>query len=188
MSDNANAENSNTDKSNQNYEIATLAAGCFWCIESDLEKVDGIISVVSGYTGGHTTNPTYKQVSRGKTGHTEAVRVTFDPSIISYEELLDLYWVNSDPTTIKGQFCDIGPQYRPEIFYHDEQQKIAAESSKVKAQQKLKVQADILTPITAASEFYEAEGYHQNYYTKNPLRYKFYRSRCGRDKRLKQLW
>lgn len=187
MSDKANATPHHNNH-NGKYEIATLAAGCFWCIEKDLEKVDGVISAVSGYTGGHKVNPTYKEVSSGSTGHTEAVLVTFDPEIVSYEELLDIYWVNSDPTNMKGQFCDYGSQYRPEIFFHSEEQRTIAEASKVKAQGKIKVDTDIITPITEASTFYEAEEYHQNYYLKNPIRYKFYRSRCGRDKRLKQLW
>ncbi len=168
------------------YATATLAAGCFWCIEADLEKLDGIIEVTSGYTGGSTTSPTYKDVSAGKTGHTEAVQVVFDPKVITYPALLGTYWKNVDALDIDGQFCDRGTQYRPGIFYHNDSQKQAALTSRDKASQQLG-QA-ITLEITEASSFYPAETYHQDYYKKNPLRYRFYRFNCGRDKRLKELW
>ncbi len=167
---------------------ATLAAGCFWCIEADLEKVEGVISVTSGYTGGTVANPTYKQVSAGKTGHTEAVRVVFDPRVVSFEELLEIFWRNIDPTVADRQFCDIGEQYRAGIFYHDEGQREAAERSRAVLDQTKPFANPIVTEITAATAFYPAEAYHQDYSKKNPIRYSYYRKRCGRDHRLKELW
>jgi len=167
---------------------ATLAAGCFWCIEADLEKVEGIISVTSGYTGGTVANPTYKQVSAGETGHTEAVRVVFDPRVISFEQLLEIFWYNIDPTAADRQFCDIGEQYRAGIFYHDEGQREEAESSRAALDQTKPFANPIVTEITAATAFYPAEAYHQDYSKKNPIRYSYYRKRCGRDRRLKELW
>ena len=167
---------------------ATLAAGCFWCIEADLEKVEGVLSVTSGYTGGTVANPTYKQVSKGKTGHTEAVRVVFDPQVISFEELLAIFWRNHDPTVADRQFCDIGEQYRAGIFYHDEGQREAAERSRAMLEQTKPFTNPIVTEITAASAFYPAEAYHQDYYKKNPIRYSYYRKSCGRDRRLKEIW
>jgi len=168
--------------------FATFAAGCFWCIESDFEKVDGVLSVTSGYTGGTVANPTYKEVSAGTTGHTEAVRVVFDPRVISYEELLEIFWHNIDPTVSDRQFCDVGAQYRAAIFYHDEGQREAAEKSRA-ALERTKPFADpIVTEITAASPFYPAEVYHQDYYKKNPIRYSYYRKSCGRDHRLEEIW
>ena len=167
---------------------ATLAAGCFWCIEADLEKVEGVLSVTSGYTGGTVANPTYKQVSKGKTGHTEAVRVVFDPQVISFEELLAIFWRNHDPTVADRQFCDIGEQYRAWIFYHDEGQREAAERSRAMLEQTKSFTNPIVTEITAASAFYPAEAYHQDYYKKNPIRYSYYRKSCGRDRRLKEIW
>jgi peptide-methionine (S)-S-oxide reductase len=167
---------------------ATLAAGCFWCIEADLEKVEGVLSVTSGYTGGTVANPTYKQVSKGKTGHTEAVRVVFDPQVISFEELLAIFWRNHDPTVADRQFCDIGEQYRAGIFYHDEGQREAAERSRAMLEQTKSFTNPIVTEITAASAFYPAEAYHQDYYKKNPIRYSYYRKSCGRDRRLKEIW
>lgn len=168
--------------------FATFAAGCFWCIEADLEKIEGIISVTSGYTGGTVANPTYKQVSTGETGHTEAVRVVFDPRIISYEELLEIFWRNIDPTVADRQFCDIGEQYRAGIFYHNEGQREAAERSRTVLDQTKSFANPIVTEITAATAFYPAEAYHQDYFKKNPIRYSYYRKRCGRDRRLKELW
>lgn len=168
--------------------FATLAAGCFWCIEADLEKVDGVISVTSGYTGGTVANPDYKQVSAGRTGHTEAVRVVFDPRVISYEKLLEIFWRNIDPTVADRQFCDIGEQYRAGIFYHDEGQRKAAEMSRTALEQNKPFANPIVTEITAATAFYPAEAYHQDYFKKNPIRYSFYRKRCGRDRRLEELW
>ena len=167
---------------------ATLAAGCFWCIEADLEKLDGVISVTSGYTGGTIANPTYKQVSSGKTRHTEAVRVVFDPRVISYEELLEIFWRNVDPTVADRQFCDVGEQYRAGIFYHDERQREAAEKSRAALEQTKPFTNPIVTEITAATAFYPAEAYHQDYFKKNPIRYSYYRKSCGRDRRLKELW
>ena len=167
---------------------ATLAAGCFWCIEADLEKLDGVISVTSGYTGGTIANPTYKQVSSGKTRHTEAVRVVFDPRVISYEELLEIFWRNVDPTVADRQFCDVGEQYRAGIFYHDERQREAAEKSRAALEQTKPFTNPIVTEITAVTAFYPAEAYHQDYFKKNPIRYSYYRKSCGRDRRLKELW
>jgi peptide-methionine (S)-S-oxide reductase len=167
---------------------ATLAAGCFWCIEADLEKVEGVLSVTSGYTGGTVTNPTYKQVSAGGTGHTEAVRVVFDPRVITYEELLAIFWRNIDPTVADRQFCDVGEQYRAGIFYHDEGQREEAEKSRDALEQTKPFADPIVTEITAATAFYPAEAYHQDYFKKNPIRYSYYRKSCGRDGRLKELW
>jgi peptide-methionine (S)-S-oxide reductase len=169
-------------------DTATLAGGCFWCMESDFEKVDGVLSVVSGYTGGSSSNPSYKQVSTGNTGHTEAVQITFDNTRISFDQLLEHFWVNIDPEDGNGQFCDRGLQYRSEVFYHDEAQKQAALVSLDKLIASGKLNVSVATEITMATDFYIAEEYHQNYYKKNPTRYNYYRWSCGRDKRLKQLW
>jgi len=169
-------------------ETATFAGGCFWCMEHPFDELPGIISTTSGYTGGHQKKPTYQQVSAGTTGHTEAMQVVFDPKRISYAELLHVYWRNTDPTTANRQFCDVGTQYRPAIFYHSEAQKQAAESSKKALIQNKSFDGNIVTEITRASSFWPAEEYHQNYYLKNPIRYKFYRYNCGRDQRLEQLW
>ena len=169
-------------------EIATFAGGCFWCMEPPFDKLDGVISTTSGYTGGHVKNPSYPQVSSGSTGHTEALQVIFDPGKISYEKLLSVYWKNVDPTSADGQFCDRGTQYRPEIFHHDETQKQAAENSLKTLKISKPFKAPIVVDITKASTFYPAEGYHQDYYLKNPIRYKYYRYSCGRDNRLQELW
>lgn len=169
-------------------DTATLAGGCFWCMESDFEKVDGVLSVVSGYTGGSSSNPSYKQVSTGNTGHTEAVQITFDNTRISFDQLLEHFWVNIDPEDGNGQFCDRGLQYRSEVFYHDEAQKQAALVSLDKLIASGKLNVSVATEITMATDFYIAEEYHQDYYKKNPTRYNYYRWSCGRDKRLKQLW
>jgi len=169
-------------------ETATFAAGCFWCIEHDFDAIDGVISTTSGYIGGHQDKPTYQQVSAGGTGHTEALQIVFDPSQVSYDQLLNVYWRNSDPTTVNRQFCDIGSQYRPGIFYHNVDQQRIAEASKQTITRHKSFAADVLTEITAATTFWPAEDYHQNYYLKNPIRYKFYRYNCGRDQRLEQLW
>jgi peptide-methionine (S)-S-oxide reductase len=169
-------------------EIATFAGGCFWCMEPPFDKLDGVISTTSGYTGGHQANPTYKQVSAGNTGHTEAIQIEYDPAVISYEKLLSVFWKNIDPTTADRQFCDHGSQYRSGIFYHDESQKNAAESSLQKLEHTKPFDDPIVTEITAATVFYPAEEYHQDYYRKNPLRYKYYRYACGRDQRLEKLW
>ncbi len=168
--------------------IATFAGGCFWCMEPPFDKIDGVISTTSGYIGGHKENPTYKQVSRGGTGHTEAVQIVYDPNKVSYAELLETFWHNIDPTMANGQFCDRGDQYRSEIFYHDETQQQQALASKQALDELKPFKAPVVTRITTATMFYPAEEYHQDYYQKNPLRYKFYRHGCGRDKRLEELW
>lgn len=165
---------------------AIFASGCFWCTESDFEKLPGVMSAVSGYTGGKLENPRYEQVGGGRTGHTEAVRIEFDPAQISYEKLLEHFWRTHDLFDADGQFCDQGPQYRPEIFYLDPVQKAAAESSKAAIQKRFK--APVLTPLTAATRFWPAEDYHQDYYKNNPLRYRYYRSGCGRDARIEAIW
>ena len=167
---------------------ATFAGGCFWCIEADFEKVDGVLTVTSGYTGGEVANPTYKQVSAGGTGHTEAIRVVYDPSVVTYDELLEVFWHNIDPTVVDRQFCDRGNQYRSGVFYHDDGQREAAERSRAELEQTKPFSGPIVTEITAATAFYPAEAYHQDYAKKNPLRYSYYRKSCGRDRRLEQLW
>jgi peptide-methionine (S)-S-oxide reductase len=172
----------------QKAEIATFAGGCFWCTEEAFEKVPGVISAVSGYMGGKVKNPTYNQVSGGLTGHTEVVQVTFDPAKVSYDKLLDTFWLNHDPTVLNRQFCDSGSQYRPEIFVHSAEQKRLAEASKAKWDRQKPFRQPLLTPITAASEFWPAEDYHQDYYKKNALQYRFYVTGCGRYARLDNLW
>ncbi len=167
---------------------ATFAAGCFWCAEEAMDKVPGVISTTSGYIGGSKKNPTYRQVSSGSTGHTEAVQVVYDPKKVSYERLLKQFWVNHDPTVIDRQFCDAGSQYRPSIFWHDEEQKRLAEASKAKWEKEKPFKQPIVTPIVKAGEFWPAEDYHQGYYMKNPIRYKFYVNGCGRYARLDDLW
>ena len=167
-------------------QIATFAGGCFWCMEPPFDKLEGVISTTSGYTGGRKKNPTYDEVSAGGTGHTESVRVAYDPGKVSYQKLLEVFWHNIDPTTPNRQFCDRGSQYRSAIFYHDEEQKRLALESK-KAVERL-FKESVVTEILAAPEFYVAEEYHQDFYKKNPVRYKSYRFGCGRDQRLKQLW
>lgn len=165
---------------------ATFAGGCFWCMEPPFDKLDGVISTISGYAGGKKKNPTYEEVSAGNTGHAEAVQITYDPKKITYEKLLEVFWHNVDPLTANRQFCDAGSQYRTAIFYHDDTQKRLAEESKKALAKRFK--EPIVTEIVAASEFYPAEDYHQDYYIKNPLRYKYYRYSCGRDQRLEALW
>jgi len=167
---------------------ATFAAGCFWCTEEAMDKVPGVISTTSGYTGGTRKNPTYEQVSSGGTGHTEAVEVVYDPNKVSYETLLAAFWKNHDPTVINRQFCDRGSQYRPGIFYHSEEQKKLAEASKAKVMQTKTFPQPIVTPIEQAGAFWPAEDYHQDYYKKNPRRYTFYVTGCGRYRRLEALW
>jgi len=172
----------------QKVEKATFAGGCFWCTEEAFEKTPGVIEAVSGYMGGKVKNPTYEQVSTGRTGHTEVVEVRYDPAKVSYEKLLEVFWVNHDPTVKDRQFCDSGSQYRPEIFYHSDEQKRLAEASKAKWEKEKPFRQPIVTPITKASEFYPAEDYHQDYYKKNPLQYRFYVTGCGRYDRLDSLW
>lgn len=166
-------------------QTATFASGCFWCTEADFEKLDGVISAVSGYIGGQEENPSYKDVSKGSTGHTEAVELKFDPDKISYQQLLDHFWRNVDPTVKNQQFCDRGSQYRSGIFYHNAEQEKAARESLIPIRKKF---GTVFTEITPASTFYRAEDYHQDYAKKNPIRYRWYRNGCGRDKRLEQLW
>ncbi len=172
----------------RSLEKATFAGGCFWCMETPFDKLDGVISVTSGYTGGHTKNPTYEEVSSGTTGHAESVQIVYDPTRISFEKLLDIFWHNIDPTTPNRQFCDAGNQYRSAIFYHSEAQKKLAEASRLALEKSKRFMEPIVTEIVPASEFYPAEEYHQHFYKKNPIRYHFYRQGCGRDKRLKELW
>ena len=170
------------------FEKAIFAGGCFWCMEAPFDKLPGVISVTSGYTGGYTKNPTYAEVSAGNTGHAESIQVVFDPSRISYSSLLTVFWHNIDPTVADRQFCDAGHQYRSVIFYRGEGQHQAALQSKAALDRSKPFRDPIMTEIIAATEFYPAEEYHQHYYKKNPLRYKYYRNGCGRDKRLKELW
>ncbi len=169
-------------------EIATFAGGCFWCMEPPFDALEGVTSTTSGYTGGSKKNPTYEEVSAGGTGHAEAVRVVFDPAKISYRQLLEVFWRNIDPTTKDRQFCDVGSQYRTAIFYHDEGQRRQAEESKREIERTKPFREPVVTEIVPAGEFTPAEEYHQDYYRKNPIRYKFYRAGCGRDRRLEQLW
>jgi peptide-methionine (S)-S-oxide reductase len=170
----------------QTTATATFAAGCFWCVESDFDKVAGVMSTTSGYTGGQVKNPSYEQVSAGGTGHAEAVEIVYDPARVTYEQLLDHFWKNVDPLSAHRQFCDVGDQYRPAIFVHDDAQRAAAEASKARIQQRFK--QPVVVQIVAAGPFYKAEGYHQDYYKKNPVQYRYYRWSCGRDARLKDLW
>ncbi|MEM9355358.1 MAG: peptide-methionine (S)-S-oxide reductase MsrA [Pseudomonadota bacterium] len=172
----------------QKSAVATFAAGCFWCTESDFDKVDGVLTTVSGFMGGHVKNPTYKQVVRGSTGHTEVLQVTYDPSKVSYEKLLDVYWRNVDPFDKDGQFCDRGSQYRPEIFAHTPEQETLAKASKAAIISKHNFSQKIVVPVTKASAFTAADEYHQNFYKKNPFHYWRYRIGCRRDARLKQIW
>ena len=165
---------------------ATFAGGCFWCMEPPFEKLPGVVSVVSGYTGGATRNPTYEDVSNGNTGHYEAVEITYDPAKVSYAKLLDVFWRNVDPTDPTGQFCDKGPQYRAAIFVRNAEERKLAEASRaaIVASRKLKV----VTEVLPTAPFYRAETYHQDYYKKNPVRYRIYRFNCGRDARLEAVW
>ena len=170
----------------QGLQKATFASGCFWCTEADFDKVPGVKSTTSGYIGGRVKNPTYEDVSRGVTGHAEAVEVVFDPAVVSYEKLLDNFWHNVDPFTANRQFCDVGSQYRPEIFVHNDAQRAAAEASLKQMQQRFS--QPIVVKISPAGAFYPAEDYHQDYYKKNAIQYRYYRWRCGRDARLEKIW
>jgi peptide-methionine (S)-S-oxide reductase len=172
----------------QKLAKATFAGGCFWCMEEAFEKVDGVVSVTSGYTGGRKASPTYEEVSAGGTGHAESVEVLYDPAKVSYSTLLEAFWRNIDPTTPDRQFCDKGHQYRSAIFYHDDEQKRLAEESKQAVEKSKPFKEAIVTEIVPASTFYRAEEYHQDFYTKNPVRYKFYKYTCGRAQRLAELW
>ncbi len=169
-------------------QTAVFAGGCFWCTEADFEKVPGVISAQSGYIGGKEKNPTYEQVSSHATSHVEAVQINFDANAVSYAQLLEHYWRTIDPTVKDRQFCDTGAQYRSAIFYLDDEQKKLAQASKAALEKSGALKLPIQTQIIAATHFWPAEDYHQDYYKKNPVRYKWYRSGCGRDKRLKELW
>jgi peptide-methionine (S)-S-oxide reductase len=169
-------------------DTAIFAGGCFWCMEEAFEKVDGVVSVTSGYTGGTVARPTYEQVSSGTTGHAESVEVKYDPRKITYSLLLDVFWHNVDPLTPNRQFCDVGRQYRSAIFYGDEAQHRAAETSKQALEDSKRFAKPIVTEIVPAGPFYPAEEYHQDYYKKNPARYHFYKWNCGRAQRLEELW
>lgn len=195
-----NHSNSNADdhaKSNTNHDtnhntldnaVATFAGGCFWCMEPPFDKLKGVISTTSGYIGGHVQRPTYEQVSRGGTGHAEAVQVTFDPNQIGYSKLLEVFWRNVDPTVRNRQFCDRGDQYRTGIYFHNSEQQRLAEASKRKLEASGQLPKPVVTRIVMADRFWPAEDYHQDYYKKNPGRYKDYRRGCGRDERLEMLW
>ncbi len=167
---------------------AYFAGGCFWCMEEAFEKVDGVIAVVSGYMGGTVADPTYEQVSAGQTGHAESIEVTYDPTKVTYRKLLDAFWRNVDPVTSNAQFCDHGNQYRSAVFYTTDEEKQLTEESKSKIEQSKRLPAPIVTQLDKASTFYPAEEYHQDYYKKNPLRYKYYKYSCGRAQRLEALW
>ncbi|UCG94924.1 MAG: peptide-methionine (S)-S-oxide reductase MsrA [Candidatus Aerophobus sp.] len=185
---NAFAGESSPDTSQKNLEKATFAGGCFWCMQPPFDKLAGVISTTVGYCGGKEENPDYKQVSAGKTGHAEAVEIEYDPSRISYAQLLDVFWRNIDPTQKDGQFNDLGRQYRTAIFYHNEEQRRLAEASKEELGKSGRFAKEIVTEIVPATTFYEAEEYHQDYYKKNPLRYKLYRYGSGRDSYLVRKW
>ncbi len=169
-------------------ETATFAGGCFWCMVPPFDQLKGVVSVTSGYTGGHVEAPTYEQVTAGGTGHAEAVQIVYDPNLIGYDKLLAIFWLNIDPVAVNRQFCDSGESYRSEVFYHNEMQKRLAEQSKAAIEKSGRFREPIATKITAASPFYKAEDYHQDFYKKSPVRYKFYRYLCGRDQRLEELW
>jgi len=170
------------------HAVATFAGGCFWCMEPPYDKLPGVTATISGYMGGTKANPTYQEVSSGTTGHAEVVQVVYDPKKVSYEKLLEVYWVNVDPTVRDRQFCDSGTQYRTTIFYHDAEQLKAAEKSKAEIEKSKPFKQPIVTPIVMAGPFYPAEDYHQDYYQKSPVQYRLYRTGCGRDARLKELW
>jgi peptide-methionine (S)-S-oxide reductase len=182
------ARSQDASRTHQTLATAVFAGGCFWCMEEAFEKVPGVVSAVSGYTGGHVKNPSYEVVSSGGTGHVEAVQVTYDTARIGYPQLLQVFWKNVDPTTPNRQFCDVGEQYTAVIFVADETQKRLAEESKSEVERTKTFKEPIVTQIRPASEFYPAEDYHQDYYKKNPVRYKFYKFNCGRSERLANLW
>ena len=171
-----------------NLEKATFAGGCFWCMEHPFDEIPGVVSVTSGYTGGHKKNPTYEEVSAGGSGHAESVQIVYDPSKVTYERLLNVFWHNIDPTAKDRQFCDSGYQYRSAIFYHNDKQHRLALQSKALLEKNKTFKEPVVTEVVQAIEFYPAENYHQHYYKKNPIRYKYYRSGCGRDQKLKELW
>jgi len=180
--------NKSSDNPTQKLEKATFAGGCFWCMQALFDKVKGVVSTTVGYTGGHKENPTYEGVCSGKTGHTEAIEILYDPSQVTYSELLDIFWKNIEPTMLNRQFVDFGTQYRTAIFYHNEEQKRLAEASKEKLEISEQFEKPIVTEIKPASTFYKAEEYHQKYYEKKPIRYAFYESHTGRKQYLKEIW
>ena len=180
--------NKSSDIPAQNLQIATFAGGCFWCMQAAFDKVKGAVSTAVGYTGGHKENPTYEEVCSGKTGHAEAVEILYNPSLVSYEELLDIFWKNIEPTMLNRQFVDFGTQYRTAIFYHNEEQRRLAEASKEKLEKSGKFYKPIVTEIKPVSTFYKAEEHHQQYYKKNPIRYEFYEAHSGRSQYLKTIW
>ncbi len=175
-------------KMNENIKRVVFAGGCFWCMEKPFESLDGVKQVLSGYTGGHVDNPTYKQVSAGHTGHYEVIEVAYDPSVVDYSRLLEVFWKNIDPHDAKGQFCDKGDQYRAAIFVENDEQRVLAEASRAALAESGVLKDRVVTEIVAAQKFYPAEDYHQDYYKRNPIRYNYYRYRCGRDERLKAVW
>ena len=175
-------------KTGAKTEVATFAGGCFWCMVPPFKNLPGVVSVTAGYTGGHVANPSYEQVSSGETGHAESVQVIYDPSKVNYAKLLDVFWHNIDPVTPQQQFCDVGDQYRTAVFFHGEEQKKLAIASRDALQASGVTKGPIVTQIVAASTFYPAEDYHQDYYQKNEIRYQIYRHGCGRDQRLKELY
>ncbi|GAB4371594.1 MAG: peptide-methionine (S)-S-oxide reductase MsrA [Deltaproteobacteria bacterium] len=179
---------SGMEKQTGSLEKATFAGGCFWCMEAPFDTLPGMVSVTVGYTGGRVPNPTYEQVSAGTTGHAEAVQIVFDPAKTGYDKLLEIFWRNIDPTVADRQFCDVGSQYRTGIFTHSEEQRRLAEASKERWMREKPFPGPVVTEITEAGPFYPAEEYHQHYYRKNPIRYAYYRTACGRDRRLRQLW
>ncbi|SPF37030.1 Peptide methionine sulfoxide reductase MsrA/MsrB (Includes: Peptide methionine sulfoxide reductase MsrA; Peptide methionine sulfoxide reductase MsrB) [Syntrophobacter sp. SbD1] len=183
-----NEKNQGVDDEYQGFPRAVFAGGCFWCVEADFEKVNGVLEAISGYTGGHTENPSYEEVSAGKTGHVEAVQVIYDPAKVRYEELLDSFWKHIDQTDPDGQFVDRGGQYRSVIFYNDETQRVAAEESKRKLENSGRFAKPVVTAILPLSKFYAAEEYHQGYYKKNPVRYRYYRYLSGRDQFIAKVW
>lgn len=182
------ADNATKGSGDRQLEKATFAGGCFWCMEEAFEAVEGVVSVASGYTGGHKVNPDYEEVSAGGTGHAEAVEILYDPAKISYAKSLEIFWHNIDPTTPDRQFCDRGNQYRAAIFYQNEIQKRLAEESKQAVERTKPFKETVVTQLVPASAFYMAEDYHQDFYKKNPIRYKFYKYNCGRAQRLEELW
>ncbi len=184
----AGAEQSELAPATDQLEIATFAGGCFWCVESDFDSVPGVVRTISGYTGGHVENPTYRQVSSDTTGHREAVQIYYDPAQVSFADLLEIFWRSIDPTDAGGQFCDRGKSYTTAIFTNTEEQRRLAEASKKMVENSDLLKKPVVTTIETAGAFYPAEDYHQNYYEKSPLRYKFYRFSCGRDARIKDLW
>ncbi|MBU1287153.1 MAG: peptide-methionine (S)-S-oxide reductase MsrA [Alphaproteobacteria bacterium] len=184
----AGAEDKPATEAAKHMSSAVFAGGCFWCVESDFDKVEGVIETVSGYTGGHVANPTYKQVSHENTGHYESVKVTYDPDVVSYNQLVTYFLHSVDPTDADGQFCDKGESYRTAIFVSNPDERATAEADIATVEASGVLPAPIVTKVINADTFWPAEDYHQDYYTKNPLKYRYYRAACGRDGRVKELW